>query len=99
MAPTPLTESEISTWLGKLPGWERDGGMIKKTYHFDHYLAGVAFAAAAGTVCEGQGHHPDLFIGYKRVEVGFTTHDAGHQITEKDVKAAAAIEALGYPRS
>ncbi|MDK3158916.1 4a-hydroxytetrahydrobiopterin dehydratase [Kamptonema cortianum] len=98
MASTPLTESEISERLAALSGWEREGGMISRTFRFDTYLAGVAFAAAVGTVCEGRNHHPDLLIGYKKVTVSFTTHDAGSQLTAKDFDAAAAIAALGYPK-
>jgi 4a-hydroxytetrahydrobiopterin dehydratase len=95
---TPLTEAQIAEMLPTLPGWERDGGMIVKTYQLDSYMAGLAFAAAVGTVCEGLGHHPDLYIGWKRVKVSFTTHDAGNALTERDFKAAAAIEALHYPK-
>jgi 4a-hydroxytetrahydrobiopterin dehydratase len=93
-----LTETQITDALNTLPGWERDGNMITKTYQLDSYMAGLAFAAAVGTVCEGLGHHPDLYIGWKKVKVSFTTHDAGNAITEKDIEAAKAIEALKYPK-
>jgi 4a-hydroxytetrahydrobiopterin dehydratase len=95
---TPLSEDQIVERLSSIPGWERDGGMISKTYQLDTYMTGLAFAAAVGTVCEGLGHHPDLYIGWKKVKVSFTTHDAGNALTEKDFKAAAAVEALNYPR-
>lgn len=93
-----LNDTEIQEALTLLNGWERDGDSLTKTYQFDAYLAGVAFAAAVGTVCEGMDHHPDLFIGWRKVTVTFTTHDAGSKITRKDVNAAAACEALGYPK-
>ena len=44
-------------------------------------------------------HHPDLTIGYKKVKVSFTTHDAGSKVSAADVKAAKAVEALGYPKA
>lgn len=94
----PLTETQIAEMLPTLAGWERDGGSITKTYQLDSYMAGLAFASAVGTVCEGLGHHPDLYIGWKKVKVSFTTHDAGNALTEKDFKAAGAIEALHYPK-
>lgn len=99
MASTPLTDAQISERMSALSGWDRDGGMISRTFKFDAYLAGIAFAAAVGTVCEGLDHHPDLFIGYKKVKVSFTTHDAGSQLTAKDFDAADAISALGYPKA
>ncbi len=57
----------------------------------------LAFAAAVGVTAEGLNHHPDLAIGWRKVTVSFTTHDAGNKLTEKDFAAAAAIDALGYP--
>ncbi len=96
--PTPLTDAEIAERLAGLPGWTRDGDTLTKTYKLDKYLSGLAFACAVGTIAEGLNHHPDLHIGWKTVTVRFTTHSAGHKITHKDVEAAAAIEALGYPK-
>jgi 4a-hydroxytetrahydrobiopterin dehydratase len=97
MALTPLTDQQISDGLIKLPGWEREGDKIKKTYKLDNYMAGLAFACSVGTVCEALNHHPDLFIGWKRVEVAFSTHDVGNKISQLDLNAAAKIESLGYP--
>ena len=98
MATTPLTEAEITAHLAALPRWAREGGAIVRTFALDSYMAGLAFATAVGTVCEGLDHHPDLSIGWKKVRVSFTTHDAGSQLSEKDFRAAQAVEALGYPR-
>lgn len=99
MAATPLTDVQIAERLKSLPGWERDGDWLVKTSHFESYLAGVAFAAAVGTIAEGQDHHPEITIGWRRVTVRFNTHDAGGKITAKDFRAAEAIEALGYPKA
>lgn len=99
MATTPLTDAEITEKLELLDGWEREGDMITKTFKLDSYMAGLALATAIGTIAEGFDHHPDLYIGYKTVKVSFTTHDAGHKISQKDIDAAAAIDALPYPRS
>ncbi len=97
MAVTRLNEQEIAARLATLSGWERDGMVIRKTYPMETYMTGLAFASAVGTVCEGLGHHPDILIGWRRVVVSFTTHDAGNTLTENDFNAAAAVERLGYP--
>ena len=94
-----LSEAEISAGLTELNGWARDGHVLVKTFSFDSYLAGVAFAASVGVIAEGLDHHPDMTIGWRRVSVSFTTHDAGNMLSAKDFAAAAAIDALGYPRS
>jgi len=98
MATPALTEAEIAARLAQLNGWERDGDRITKTFKLDSYMAGLALAAAIGTVCEGLDHHPDLFIGWRRVQVSFTTHDAGSKLSAKDFDAAEKVHALGYPR-
>jgi 4a-hydroxytetrahydrobiopterin dehydratase len=98
MATPALSTNEIADAMKTLNGWELDGDMITKTYKFDNYLSGVAFAAAVGTVAEGLDHHPDLFIGWRKVKVSFTTHDAGNKISHKDVGAAQAVDKLGYPK-
>ena len=92
-----LTEAEIIESLPRLSGWKRDGDRLVKTFRLDSYLAGLAFAAAVGVTAESLNHHPDLAIGWRKVTVSFTTHDAGNKLTEKDFAAAAAIDALGYP--
>lgn len=98
MSTPALSTQEISTSLKVLPGWELDDNKITKTYKFDSYLAGLAFATAVGTLAEAQNHHPDMMIGWRKVKVSFTTHDAGSKITQKDISMASAIESLGYPK-
>lgn len=99
MATTPLHEAEIIEGLARLNHWERQGDKLVKVFKVEHYMAGIAFAAAVGTIAEGLNHHPDILIGYKKVTVEFTTHDAGNKLSAKDFAAAAAIDALNYPKS
>lgn len=94
-----LSETEIRAGLAELDGWSRDGDALVKEFRFGDYLAGLAFASGIGVIAEGLDHHPDLNIGWRRVNVAFTTHDAGSKLTAKDFAAAKAIDALGYPRS
>jgi 4a-hydroxytetrahydrobiopterin dehydratase len=99
MATTPLSAEALTAALTKLNGWSLADDKIEKTYQFKGYLDGIAFASAVGVVAEAHDHHPDLSIGWRKVTVSFTTHDAGHKVSQKDVDAAAAIDALGYPRA
>ena len=96
---TPLNDAEIIERLAKLNNWERDNNTIVKTFSFDSYLAGVAFASTVGVIAEGLDHHPDMTIGWRKVTVSFTTHDAGNALSHKDFAAAEAIDAVGYPKS
>jgi pterin-4a-carbinolamine dehydratase len=36
-------------------------------------------------VADGFDHHPDMAVGYKKVTLEFTTHSAGHKITQMDI--------------
>lgn len=92
--PKPLSDTTIARELRKLRGWERAGDLIVKTYKFESYAAGLAFASAVGTIADGIDHHPNMTIGWKKVTVSFSTHSAGNKITVKDIEAAHLIEAL-----
>jgi len=92
-----LTESEIKQRLAELKDWSRDGDVLVKSFQFDSYLAGLAFASTVGVIAEGLSHHPDMNIGWRRVTVSFTTHDAGNKLSAKDFAAAKAIDAVGFP--
>jgi 4a-hydroxytetrahydrobiopterin dehydratase len=82
-----LTDEQIASALTSLPGWERDGNTIRKTFAFTGFPAAVAFVTRLVPGAEAADHHPDLTINYRRVTVSFTTHSAGG-LTEKDVAGA-----------
>ena len=91
-----LTDAVISEALESLDGWERDGDKIVKTFEVGTYPQGLAFATAAGMVADGMNHHPEDFsIGWKKVTISFTTHDAGSKITQKDIDTAQAVNQIG----
>lgn len=93
-----LSDAEIDEGLAGLDGWSRAGDVLMKTFKFDSYLAGLAFASTVGVIAEGLNHHPDMNIGWRAVTVAFTTHDAGNKLSAADFAAATAIDAVGYPR-
>ena len=94
MARTPLSDAEIVEALLMLEGWERKDDKLVKTFSTGTYAQGLAFATAAGMVADGFDHHPDMFVGYKKVRLEFTTHSAGNKITQMDVDTAQAINAI-----
>lgn len=74
-------------------GWEREGDEIARTYEFDDYLEGVAFASEVAEVADEEFHHPEITIGYEEVEIRLTSHEEGG-ITTKDVSLAAMFNDL-----
>lgn len=99
MPTIPFEDAEVYEAVKTLNGWEHLDHHLVKTYVVPTYLSGLTFAAAIGTLAEAHDHHPDLYIGYKKVRVELTTHDAGHRVSLKDVALAKAIESLHYPRT
>ena len=65
--------------------WNEIDNTITKTFEFNSYLDGIDFVNAVANVAEQENHHPDISIGYCKVTISLTTHDAG-TITEKDYK-------------
>jgi 4a-hydroxytetrahydrobiopterin dehydratase len=86
-----LTDDEIERSIPN--DWEREGDEITRTYEFDDYLAGVAFATEVAEVAEEEFHHPEIRIGYKEIEVRLTSHEEGG-ITDKDVHMAEHFDDL-----
>lgn len=95
MAIEAQSDAAIAEALEMLDGWERDGDKLVKTFETGTYPQGLAFATAAGMVADGMNHHPDIIIGWKKVRLEFTTHDAGSKISQNDIDAAKAINAIG----
>ena len=84
-----LSDDEIET---RLPdGWERADDEIVRTYEFDDYLAGVAFASEIAEIAEEEFHHPEIIISYEEVEVRLTSHEEGG-VTTKDVGMAERFD-------
>ena len=60
-------------------------------------LAALAFINLAGAIAEQQGHHPEIHNVWNQVTLRLCTHDAGNQITEKDLTLARALQSLSLP--
>lgn len=86
-----LSDEEVEERLP--PEWEYVDDEIVRTYGFNDYLAGVAFASEVGELADEAYHHPTIVIEYDTVEVRFTSHEAGG-VTEQDLELAAECDAL-----
>jgi 4a-hydroxytetrahydrobiopterin dehydratase len=86
-----LTDAEIDLRMGALPGWQRDGALIRKDYQHPSFGAAMAFANRVAQLAEAADHHPDILVQYDRVTLTLTSHDAGG-LTERDFRLAARID-------
>ena len=90
---TRLTPAELTDALKVLTGWMVDGDAIAKTFTFANYYEAMAFVNAVAYIAHAADHHPDMTVGYNRVTVRYSTHDAGG-VTALDVGSAEAVEDL-----
>ena len=87
-----LSETEIRERLERLPGWERCGKEIRRTWTFADFAGSMAFVNRVAALAEAAGHHPDVDIRYSRVTLALSTHSAGG-LTARDFDLAEAIGA------
>ena len=88
-----LDDTRVAQLLAEVPGWERRGGEVAKTFQFKNYHETMAFVNATAWVSHREDHHPDLEVGYNKVVVRYSTHSVGG-LSENDFICAAKLEAL-----
>jgi 4a-hydroxytetrahydrobiopterin dehydratase len=73
-------------------GWTVvDGHHLYRKYTFPDFVQALAFVNRVGAIAEAQGHHPDLLLGWGKVEITTFTHTT-NGLTDKDYVLAAAID-------
>jgi 4a-hydroxytetrahydrobiopterin dehydratase len=92
--PERLDDATITSRLGGLSGWSRDGDTIVKDYQCASFPDAIAFVVRIGFFAEAANHHPDLDIRWRNVHVALSTHDAGG-LTTLDFDLAAQIDGVG----
>ena len=89
---SPLRGSQIADYLNQLQGWEASGEHhIGKSFQFPDFAGALAFVNRVGEVAEAEGHHPDLYLTWGRVDVKTWTHKIDG-LTESDFILAAKID-------
>ncbi|NKN32849.1 4a-hydroxytetrahydrobiopterin dehydratase [Marichromatium bheemlicum] len=95
--PRPLPQQEIDRRLNEtLPRWRHQHGELRRDYRTAGWQATLLAANAVGHLAERAWHHPELELGYDRLQVRLSTHSAGG-VTELDLALAEQIEGwLGW---
>ncbi len=88
-----LSDPEIEARLAELPGWERAGEAIARTFDRGDFVGSVRFVESLVNPAEAMGHHPDLEISWSKVKVTISTHAEGG-LTDADFELAAKVDAL-----
>jgi 4a-hydroxytetrahydrobiopterin dehydratase len=89
-----LDEAEIKSELKKLPDWSVKGNNIEASFDFKGFRDAISFIVQIAIEAEVQNHHPEFHNSYNKVSFSYCTHDAGHKLTDLDIKMASSISEI-----
>jgi 4a-hydroxytetrahydrobiopterin dehydratase len=90
----PLEGEELSRLQKQVEGWDVvKGHHLHKAYTFPDFKNALAFVNRVGEVAEEQGHHPDIYLTWGKVEITIWTHKIDG-LTESDFILAAKLDQL-----
>jgi 4a-hydroxytetrahydrobiopterin dehydratase len=90
----PLKGAALHEFSHQLPNWNVvDEHHITREFKFPDFQQALDFVNRVGAVAEEQGHHPDIFLAWGKVEITLWTHSA-KGLTESDFIMAAKIDGL-----
>jgi len=90
----PLAGDELEKMKAQVLGWDVvDGHHLAKTYRFPDFVSALAFVNKVGAVAEEEGHHPDVYLSWGKVELKIWTHKI-NGLTESDFILAAKSDGL-----
>jgi len=88
----PVKGAELDALLRQVSGWSVvNEHHLTKAYKFPDFRQALAFVNRVGEVAEEQGHHPDIFLAWGKVEITLWTH-AIDGLAESDFIMAAKID-------
>ena len=89
MVPVPFQETTSN------PMWQKTAdNKLHRSFEFRDFSTAFAFMVRVALLAEVHNHHPQWTNEWNKVDIWLCTHDAGHIVTEKDRKLAAAIDRL-----
>jgi 4a-hydroxytetrahydrobiopterin dehydratase len=91
-----LDDDAVAEGLQRLPGWERRGNQIVKTFVRDDFAQAMVFVNAVAGAAEAANHHPDIDIRWNKVILALSSHAEGG-LTDRDFQLAARIQELDQP--
>ncbi len=92
-----LSSDQVGEAVASLgEGWAARDGALRKEYRFADFAAAMSFANRIAEAAEAADHHPDMLVGWGRVELAWVSHDVGG-ISERDVEMARTSDRLAPP--
>ena len=84
---------DIQSMIDQLDSWKYENKAISKTFQLTSYLSGINFVNKIALLAEKMDHHPDIKIGWCKVDILLTTHDSG-DVTKKDIELASLCDKI-----
>ena len=94
----PLPKEQIAEFMKQLSGeWqlieESNIPKIKKKYKFANFKEAISFVNKVASLAESEGHHPNIFVYYNKVDIELYTH-AIKGLHDNDFIIAVKIDKL-----
>ncbi len=90
----PLKGEALAALESQVEGWKVvEEHHITKAFRFRNFRDALKFVSQVGELAEEQGHHPDIFLAWGKVEITVWTHKI-NGLTESDFILAAKIDRL-----
>ncbi len=92
---TPPLKGQLLRDLAKLvPEWSVvKGHHLERAFSFSNFRTALEFTNRVGELAEREGHHPDIYLAWGKVELRLWTHKIDG-LTESDFILAAKIDRL-----
>jgi 4a-hydroxytetrahydrobiopterin dehydratase len=91
-----LDDTAVEEGLQRLPGWERRGNEIVKTFTREDFAHAMVFVNEVAGAAEAARHHPDIDIRWNKVTLALSSHAEGG-LTDSDFQLAARIQEFDQP--
>jgi 4a-hydroxytetrahydrobiopterin dehydratase len=89
-----LAPDDIVPLAAQVPAWEVvEHRKIRRSFTLADFAAGLDLVNRIGAEAEAQGHHPDLYLAWGKVDVEIWTHKV-NGLTESDFILAARIDRI-----
>lgn len=92
----PFSEEKENELIQEVHGWIliRDGvHKIRRQFKLKNFKEAIRFINKVAEIAEEEGHHPDIYIFYNKVQLDLFTHAVGG-LSENDFIMAAKIDLL-----
>ena len=93
-----LPKIELKKHLETMTDWSFENDTIKKEFNFDTYMNSIEFINQLAERSEKNNHHPDMYVGWCKIKLTFTSHDFGG-VTKACITMAKAADEMFLRRN